>query len=177
MSAKDSAGQAEKPFVISREFDAPRDLVWKSWTEAERLKQWWGPKGFIVHTCKVDLSPGGLFHYGMSAPDGSDMWGRFLYREIDPPRRLVFIVSFSDPDAGMSRHPGHLQWPLQMLSTVTFQEAGGRTTVTVQWEAYEATDGERKTFQDGMESMQQGWTGTFEQFGDYLAKAVGAQRK
>lgn len=42
---------AEKPFVISREFDAPRDLVWKAWTEAERLKQWWGPKGFSVHTC------------------------------------------------------------------------------------------------------------------------------
>ena len=177
MSAKDSARQAEKPFVISREFGAPRDLVWKSGTEAERRKQWWGPKGFIVHTCKVDLRPGGIFHYGMTAPDGSDMWGRFLYREIEAPRRLKFIVSFSDPDAGMSRHPGHLQWPLQMLSTVTFQKAGGGTTVTVQWEAYEATDGERKTFQDGMESMQQGWTGTFEQFGDYLAKAVGEQRK
>ncbi|HKB82136.1 MAG TPA: SRPBCC domain-containing protein [Burkholderiales bacterium] len=172
MSAEQSAGPADRPFVISREFDAPRDLVWKSWTEAQRLKQWWGPKGFIVHTCTVDLRPGGLFHYGMSAPDGSDMWGRFLYREIDRPRRLEFIVSFSDPDGGITRHPGHLQWPLQMLSTVTFQETAGRTTVTVQWEAYEATDLERKTFQDGMASMQQGWTGTFEQFRDYLAKAV-----
>ena len=172
MSAKDSAGQAEKPFVISREFDAPRDLVWKSWTEAERLKQWWGPKGFIVHTCKVDLRPGGMFHYGMTAPDGSDMWGRFLYREIEAPRRLIFIVSFSDPAGGISRHPGHLSWPLQMLSAVTFEETGDRTKVTVRWEAYEATDQERKTFQDGMASMQQGWTGTFEQFADYLAKSL-----
>ena len=177
MSVEKSARQADKPFVISREFDAPRDLVWKSWTEAERLKLWWGPKGFVVHTSNVDLRPEGMFHYGMTAPDGSEMWGRFLYREIDPPRRLVYINSFSDRDGGLSRHPGHLAWPLQMLSTVTFQEASGRTTVTVRWEAYEATDQERKTFQDGMESMQQGWTGTFEQFGDYLAKAVGEQRK
>ena len=159
-------------FITSREFDAPRELVWKSWTEAERLKQWWGPMGFVVHTCKVDLRPGGLFHYGMSAPDGSDMWGRFLYREIDRPRRLEFIVSFSDPDGGISRHPGHLQWPLQMLSTVTFEETHGKTTVRVQWDAYEATDAERKTFQDGMDSMQQGWAGTFEQFADYLKQVV-----
>jgi uncharacterized protein YndB with AHSA1/START domain len=176
MSAEGSAHQSEKPFVISRQFDAPRELVWRSWTEAERLKQWWGPKGFIVHTCKVDLRPGGMFHYGMTAPDGSDMWGRFLYREIDPMRRLVFIVSFSDPDAGISRHPGHRDWPLQMLSTVNFEEAGGRTKVTVQWQAYEATDLERKTFQDGMASMQQGWTGTFEQFGEYLARVRSASR-
>jgi len=171
-----SARQTDKPFVISRDFDAPRDLVWKSWTEPERLKHWWGPKGFVVHTCKVDLRPGGRFHYGMSAPDGSDMWGRFVYREIDPPRRLVFITSFSDPDGGLTRHPGHLHWPLQLLSTVTFREAGNRTTVTVQWEAYEATELERKTFQDGMASMQQGWTGTFEQLDNYL-KETGVWRQ
>jgi uncharacterized protein YndB with AHSA1/START domain len=172
MSTEKSARHGDKPFVISREFDAPRDLVWKSWTEAQRLKQWWGPKGFVVHTSKVDLRPGGMFHYGMSAPDGTDMWGRFLYREIDPPARLEFIVSFSDPDGGITRHPGHPQWPLQMLSKVTFQETAGRTRVAVQWEAYEATEQERQTFQEGMASMQQGWTGTFEQFDDYLAQAV-----
>jgi uncharacterized protein YndB with AHSA1/START domain len=172
MPAEESVHQGEKPFVISREFDAPRELVWKSWTEAERLKQWWGPKGFVVHTCKVDLRAGGMFHYGMTAPDGSKMWGRFVYREIDRPRRLQFIASFSDPEGGISRHPGNIHWPLQMLSTVTFLESNGRTTVTVQWEAHEATDLERQTFQDGMASMQQGWTGTFEQFDDYLAQAV-----
>jgi len=88
----------------------------------------------------------------------------------------VFITSFSDPDGGLSRHPGHLHWPLQLLSTVTFREAGNRTTVTVQWEPYEATELERKTFQDGMASMQQGWTGTFEQLDNYL-KETGARRQ
>ena len=172
MPPEKSAPQADRPFVISREFNARRDMVWKSWTEAERLKQWWGPKGFTVHTCNVDLRPGGMFHYGMTAPDGSEMWGRFLYREIDRPLRLEFIVSFSDSDGGISRHPGHLEWPLQMLSTVTFEDAGGKTTVTVRSEALEATELERKTFEDGHQSMQQGWTGTFEQFAVYLAHAV-----
>ena len=172
MPAEKSAPQANRPFVISRMFDARRDIVWKSWTEADRLKQWWGPKGFIVHTSRVDLRPGGMFHYGMTAPDGSEMWGRFLYREIEAPLRMVYINSFSDADGGLSRHPGHLDWPLQILSTVTFEEAGAKTTVTVRWEAHEATELERKTFEDGHQSMQQGWTGTFEQFSDYLAQAV-----
>jgi len=66
-----------KPFEISRVYDAPRAKVWQAWTEPSRLKHWWGPRGFKVHTCKVDLRPGGVFLYGMKAPDGSDTWGKF----------------------------------------------------------------------------------------------------
>jgi uncharacterized protein YndB with AHSA1/START domain len=160
-----------EPFVITRVFDAPRDRVWKAWTEAERLKQWWGPKGFKVHTCKVDLRPGGIFHYGMTAPDGTDMWGRFTYREIAASKKLVFIVSFSDPKGGMTRHPSSPGWPLQLMSTVEFEEQGkGKTRVTVTWLPHEATDAERKTFDEGRDSMKQGWGGTLDQFADYLKK-------
>ncbi|HEY6280288.1 MAG TPA: SRPBCC domain-containing protein [Burkholderiales bacterium] len=166
MHAKNS-----EEFVITRAFDAPRERVWKAWTEAERLKHWWGPKSFKVHTCKVDLRPGGVFHYGMRAPDGSDMWGKFVYREIVAPERLVFIVSFSDPKGGMTRHPWSPNWPLETLSTVTFTEQGGKTKITVQWVPHSATELERKTFEDGRQGMQQGWTGTFDQFAEYLARA------
>jgi uncharacterized protein YndB with AHSA1/START domain len=160
-----------RPFEITRVFDAPRERVWKSWTEAGRLKQWWGPKGFKVHTCKVDLRPGGVFHYGMTAPDGSDMWGKFTYRQIEAPKKLVFIVSFSDPNGGTTRHPGHANWPLELLSTVTFEEQGGKTKVIVQWiPADSAPEMERRTFDEGRDSMKQGWGGTFEQFADYLKK-------
>jgi uncharacterized protein YndB with AHSA1/START domain len=158
------------PFEITRVFDAPRDRVWKAWTEAERLKQWWGPKGFKVHTCKVDLRPGGVFLYGMKAPDGSDIWGKFVYREIEAPKRLVCIVSFSDAKGGVTRHPGSPGWPLEMLSTVTFEEQGGKTKVSVQWLPHNATEAERKTFEEGRDGMKQGWTGTFEQFADYLKR-------
>lgn len=166
------AAENSEPFVTSRVFDAPRDNVWKAWTEAERLKKWWGPAGFTVHTCKVDLRPGGVFHYGMKAPDGSDMWGKFTYREIDASKRLVFIVSFSDPKGGVTRHPWSANWPLETLSTVTFEEQGGKTKVTVQWiPADTSTDIERKTFEEGRDGMKQGWIGTMDQFAGYLATA------
>jgi uncharacterized protein YndB with AHSA1/START domain len=107
----------------------------------------------------------------MKAPDGSDIWGKFVYREIEAPKRLVCIVSFSDPKGGVTRHPGSPSWPLEMLSTVTFEQQGGKTKVTVQWLPHNATEAERKTFEDGRDGMKQGWTGTFEQFADYLKKA------
>jgi uncharacterized protein YndB with AHSA1/START domain len=161
-----------EPFVTSRVFDAPRDRVWKSWTEAERLKQWWGPAGFKVHTCRVDLRPGGIFHYGMTAPDGADMWGKFTYREIQAPNKLVFVVSFSDPKGGVTRHPMSPNWPLETLSTVSFEEQpGGKTKVTVQWiPADSSGDAERKTFDEGRDGMKQGWGGTMDQFADYLKR-------
>ena len=177
MPTHDSNAAASSEFVITRTFDAPRDLVWKLWTEEAHLKHWWGPKGFTIVSVKVDLRPGGVTHYGMRAPDGTETWGRFVYREIVAPERLVFIVSFSDSASGVMRHPWSATWPLQTLSTVTFEDQGGKTQVTVRWIAYEATELERKTFEDGMQGMQQGWSATFEQFSDYLAKAVREQRK
>jgi uncharacterized protein YndB with AHSA1/START domain len=162
-----------KPFEISRVVDAPRDRVWQAWTETERLKQWWGPKGFVVTHCKVDLRPGGTMHYCLRMPDGKEMWGKFAYREIVKPERLVFVNSFSDPKGGVTRHPGHASWPLEMLSTILFEELGGKTKVTVQWvPADTSTEAERKTFDEGRDSMKMGWTGTFEQFADYLKKGA-----
>jgi len=159
-----------KPFEISRVYDAPRQRVWQAWTEPERLRQWWGPRGFKVHTCKVDLRPGGTFHYGMKAPDGSDMWGKFVYREIMAPERLVFVVSFSDPQGGVTRHPMSPNWPQYLVSTVEFIDQGGKTRVKVTWSPHEASEAERKVFEEGRPGMQQGWTGTLDQLETYLSK-------
>ena len=160
-----------KAFVTSRVFDAPRERVWKAWTDAAQLKQWWGPLGFKVHTAKVDLRPGGVFLYGMTAPDGKEMWGRFLYREIAAPKRFVCIVSFSDPQGGVTRHPWSPGWPLHIMSTVEFEEQGPRQTrVTVTWLPHEASDAERKTFEEGRDSMKQGWGGTLDALVEYLGK-------
>ena len=161
-----------RPFEIARVFDASRDTVWKAWTEAERLKHWWGPAGFKVHTCKVDLRPGGLFHYGMAAPDGTEVWGRFKYLEIESPRRLVCIVSFSDPKGGVTRHPWSPNWPLEIHSTVLLEEQGPRRTlVTVRWTPADgSSEAERKTFDDDRSSMQQGWTGTLDHLTGHLSK-------
>lgn len=158
-------------FVISRVFDAPRDRVWQAWTEVEQLKQWWGPKGFAVTYCKLDLRPGGKGHYCLRAPDGSDMWGRFVYREIVKPERLVWINSFSDKDGGLTTHPMNPAWPREMLTTVSFKALGGKTEVTVEWIPIDgSTELEVKTFDQGRDSMKMGWTGTLERFTDYLKK-------
>jgi uncharacterized protein YndB with AHSA1/START domain len=166
-----TTGTPGEAFVISRVFDAPRDLVFKAWTERERLVKWWGPKGFVVEQANLDLRPGGKFHYCMRMPDGGEMWGMFRYREILPPQRLVWVNSFSDPQGNLTRHPMSPDWPRDMLTTVTFAEHEGRTTVMVQFAPIDATADENKIFDSGRDSMRGGWGGTFEQLAAYLAKA------
>jgi uncharacterized protein YndB with AHSA1/START domain len=158
-----------KEFTISRTFNAPRELMFKVWTEPEHLVHWWGPKGFRVSVNKLDLRPGGIFHYGMKTPDGHQMWGRFVYKEIIPPEKLVFIVSFSDEEAGITTHPMSQSWPKEVLSTVLFTEEAGKTTLTMTGIPVNASHEEIKTFTDGFASMQQGWAGTMGQLEDYLA--------
>ena len=163
--------ESSRPFIISRTFDVPRDVVWQAWTDRERLMQWFGPKGFAMVKATLDLRPGGVFHYCLRTPDGTDMWGKFVYREIEAPRRIVLVNSFSDEKGGITRHPMSATWPLQLLTTTTLTEQGGKTTVTVEWSPLDATDAERHTFDGAHDSMKQGWGGTFEQLAEYLAKA------
>ncbi len=156
-------------FVITRVFDAPRDLVWKAFTEPKRLKEWWGPKGVTIIESKMDLRPGGSYHYAMRTPDGNTMWGKFVYREITPPSRMVFVNSFSDEAGGVTRHPMAPNWPLEMLSTFLFEEESGKTRFTVRWSPLNATEEERATFAAGHASMHQGWGGTLDKLAAYLA--------
>jgi len=161
--------------VISRTLDAPRSLVWKAWTEPERLAKWWGPKGFSWLGGMMDLRPGGIFLYGMTAPDGkAAIWGRFVYREVVEPARLVFVVSFSDVNGGVVRHPMAPDWPLEVLNVLTLDESGGKTLLTLEGCPLHASEAERKAFENGIGSMQQGFAGTFEQLVAYLAGAGGA---
>ena len=161
-----------KDFVMSRVFDAPRDLMWKCFTEPERMKQWWGPKGVKVRKSKMDLRVGGTYHYGMETPDGKVMWGKFVYREIVPSEKLVFINSFSDEAGGLTRHPMSASWPLEMLSVFTFEEQpGGKTKFTIRWSPHNATAQEQQTFDTGHASMTQGWGGTLDQLEAYLKGA------
>lgn len=167
MSAKPTPS-AERPFVISRTFDAPRTTVWKAWTEPEHFKRWFGPKGCTVPEAKMDVKAGGITHCCVLAPDGREMWGKFIYREITRPERLVYVQYFSDREGGITRHPMVATWPLQMLTTVTLTEQNGKTSLTVQWTPVNPTEEERKTFDSAHDGMSQGWGGSFEQLADYL---------
>jgi uncharacterized protein YndB with AHSA1/START domain len=166
------AKMAGTPFNISREFNAPRELLWKVWTEREHLMQWFGPRGCAIQTATLDFRPGGSFHYSMVFPEGRQMWGKFVYREIVPPRKIVLVNSFSDAAGGMTRHPFSATWPLEMLTTTTLTERDGKTSLTIEWVPLNPTETERATFNSMRDSMQQGWTGTFEQLAEYLTKAA-----
>jgi uncharacterized protein YndB with AHSA1/START domain len=158
-------------FVISRIFDAPRALVWQAWTDPRHLPRWFGPKGFIMPACSLDLRPGGIFHYCMRSPDGHEMWGKWVFREIVVPERLVLVSSFSDAMGGLTRHPLNAHWPLETLSTTTLTELAGRTTLTIEWAPLNATEIERRTFDENHDSMRMGWGGTMDQLAAYLAKS------
>jgi uncharacterized protein YndB with AHSA1/START domain len=173
MTATNNAAteSTDQEFVLTRTFDAPRDLVFKAHTEADRLKQWWGPKSFTMISCDVDLRPGGVFHYGMKAPNGSEMWGKWTFREIAAPERLVFVSSFSDKEGGVTPNPFMADWPLEVLSTITFTEQDGKTTLTMRGVPINATETERKNFIAAFDGMTKGWKGTLDELEAYLATA------
>lgn len=172
----DAPNPSTQEFVITRVFDAPRERVWKAWTEPEHLAEWWGPKGYTMVVAKLDLRPGGVFHYCLSAPVGAPMagtmWGKFVYREIVRPEKIVFVNSFSDEQGGITRHPMAPTWPLEVLNTQTFTEHQGKTTVTLRGGPINATELECSTFMLGFGAMQMGFSGTFDQLAAYLASEL-----
>lgn len=158
-------------FTINRTFDAPRDVMWQAWTDPARFSKWFGPKGFTCRIEKYELRAGGVVHSYLRSPDGAEMWGKFVYREVTPPSRLVWVHSFADAQGNTARHPMHESWPLELLANIVFEEQGNKTKLTLSWVPLNATETEVKTFEDNMASMQQGWGGTFDQLAAYLAGA------
>jgi len=161
----------ETSLLLARTFDAPRDAVFEAWTNANHLKRWWGPQGFEISVSAFDLRPGGAFHYRMSDPEGFEMWGKFVFRDISAPERLVFVNSFSDPEGRVTRAPfdGHEHFPLEVLYIATFEEADGRTKLTLRGGPIGATEEELRFFRSMHPSMQQGFGGTFDRLDAYLA--------
>lgn len=163
---------AENELVIMRQFNAPRELVFKAWTNPESLARWWGPKGANISISKLELKPGGIFLYSMKNPNGEDVWGKFVYKEITAPEKLIFVNSFSDKDGGTSRNPWMPVWPLEILNTVTLTEHEGKTTLVIKGRPINATAGEMQNFHSFRDSMQGGFAGTFDQLDEYLAQAA-----
>jgi uncharacterized protein YndB with AHSA1/START domain len=158
--------------AVTREFDAPRDLVWKAWTEPERLAQWWGPSGSEIRVKGLDLRAGGFFLYSMKTPNGPEMWGKFVYREVNPQDCLVFVNCFSDANGGVTRNPWIAGWPLEILNTLTLTEHDGKTALTLRGGPINASAEELQTFAAGVSGMRQGFAGTFKQLDRYLAEAL-----
>ncbi|ESU26375.1 hypothetical protein FLJC2902T_28610 [Flavobacterium limnosediminis JC2902] len=160
----------DNKLIISRDFKAPIHLVFKAWSEAERFEQWWGPTGFSTGVTDFDFRPGGLCHYYIESPDATKMWGRFIYKEILPDKKIEFLNCFSNEDKGVIRAPFSETWPLEMFNILTLEELNGITTITLIVAPYNASDAEVKTFGENHANMELGFKGTFDRLEDYLLK-------
>jgi uncharacterized protein YndB with AHSA1/START domain len=164
--ARTIAEPADRVLVIKRILDAPRVLVWKTWTDPEHRMRWWGPTGFTTHSCTMDVRPGGAWRLGMRSPEGIDYWQQGVYREIFVPERLVFTYAFEDGEGGSELvrqgiEPGH-----QTLVTVTFVERGRKTEMTVHQAVFESVG--------ARDDHQRGWTESLDRFAAYVTRLHGA---
>ena len=156
-------------FQIEHILDAPRARVWKAWTNQEELKAWFGPKGCPVFASKLDFREDGVYHYGMKTPDGGEMWGVWIFKEIKAPEKLVTIVSFCDAEGEkIIRHPWNENWPMRTHSVLELNSLGDQTKLSITWSAHHPTETESQAFFEGKDSMAQGWGGTLEQLVAYL---------
>jgi uncharacterized protein YndB with AHSA1/START domain len=127
--------RGKQDISITRIFDAPRELVWRAWTEPEHLMRWWGPKGFTTPFCEINLRVGGRYLNCMRSPQGQDYWSTGTYLEIVPLERIVCTDSFADAQGNVvpaTYYGMEADIPLQMLVTVTFEDLQGKTRMTLE---------------------------------------------
>lgn len=157
MAAQSSAAThpEERVLVLTRIFDAPRELVWKAWTEPERMARWFGPRGFTSSSVKADFRPGGAYCFHMRSPEGTDHWQQGIYHEIVEPERLVSTFAWADAEGKPTRP--------ETVLTVSFAELGGKTKLTLHQAIFESFT--------ARDQHNEGWTSSLDRLAEYLARA------
>jgi uncharacterized protein YndB with AHSA1/START domain len=155
-------------YVLERVFDAPCELVWKTWTDPELLPRWYGPGvKTIVH--RLDLKPGGLLLIEMKWGDNS-YYQRAEYTEVTPPERLVWLHSSTDAAWNTTPSPMMANWPRVLLTTVTFEKDGSQTRLRLTWIPHEASEAEIACFAAALSGADQGWAAGMVLLGELLAE-------
>lgn len=157
-------------YVLDREFDAPRALVWRTWTEAELLSRWYGPNvETVIH--RLDVTPGGLWLNEMKWGENSH-YQRVEYTEVSEPERLVWLHSTCDADWNVAANPMMPNWPLVLLTTVTFEEVGEKTKMRLTWVPHEASPAEIEAFSAAIAGLDSGWGKGMELLAGLLAELL-----
>ena len=149
--------------LITRIFDAPRELVWHARTNPEHLMRWWGPKDYTSPACKLDFRVGGTYLFCMRSPEGQDFWTTGEYQEIIPLERIVFTDCFADETGNVvpaAYYGMGDDFPMELLVTVTFEDLNGKTKMTLQHVGLPA--GAHR------EGAQQGWNESFDKLAESL---------
>jgi len=161
--------------IITRIFNAPCELVFKTWSDCEFVKKWWGPKGFTAPFCKNDFRVGGKYLYAMKAPEGTEIWsGKTIwstgvYREIVPLKRIVATDSFADEKGNVvpAKHYGmNADFPLELLLRVTFEDLDGKTQLTLRHVGFPS--------EADKEGARQGWNESLDKLEEILASKLSA---
>ena len=152
------ADTAARTITVSRVYAAPRERVFRAFTEPEHLARWWGPEGWQIETHAHELAPGGVWHYVLRGPEGMESWSKATYREVTPPARLVYSDTFSDA-AGNA-----VEGMPAMVITIEFAERDGQTTVT-STSQFASEEALRQVVEMG---VAEGITETWERLAAYL---------
>ena len=158
-------------YILDRVFDAPREMVWRAWTDPELLSRWYGPGvETIIH--KFDLKSGGTWLNEMKWGDNSDL-SKAVFQEIVLQEKLVWHHSSTDSEWNIITSPMMAGWPRVLLTTVTFEDVGPKTKVRLTMVPIDATDAEIACFAGAMAGMDKGWGGGYavmdEMFKELLA--------
>ena len=147
---------SDREIITSRTFDAPRELVFKMWTDPRHIAEWWGPNGFTTTTHEMDVRAGGVWRFIMHGPDGTDYPNKIVYEEILEPERVVY--THGDDSEGKGR---------EFQTTVTFEEQRGKTLLTMR--AVFATAAERDRVVEEVAAIE-GAKQTLGRLAEYVAK-------
>jgi uncharacterized protein YndB with AHSA1/START domain len=149
-------GTIPRELTITRVFDAPRELVWRAWTDPAHVARWWGPEGFTNPVCELDVRPGGAILIHMTGPDGVVYPTRGVFREIVEPERLVLTTTAFEDEAGKPR--------LEVLHTVTFAEHNGKTLLTLLAVVVKSSP----EVEAALDGMEEGWSQSLDRLAAHL---------
>jgi len=143
--------------VLNRVFDAPRDLVWRAWTDPAQLPQWWGPAHFTNPVCRADVRPGGAIYIEMRAPNGTVYPMSGTFQEVVEPERIVFTSGPTDAQGNLL---------FEILTTVTFTDQGGKTELKLEAKVLSET----AVAPQHLAGMEQGWNQSLDRLGELVTK-------
>ena len=154
MAAEATAAResSDRELVITRIFEAPRDVVYKVWCEPEHQAGWAGPRGFTVVSCEMDVRPGGSYRMHMRSPEGTDHHVVGVYREIFKPERIVYTWAWADAEGRPTRP--------ETLLTVSFEDLGAQTRLTLHQAVFESVT--------ARDMHRGGWSSSMDCFAEYL---------
>lgn len=158
-----------KPTMLTRDYAAPKQLVFDAWTKPEHLKNWMFPqKGFTIEYVRADIHAGGTSLHKMIAPNGREMWLLTKYEEINEPHGLVFRQYLSNAAGDILPNPMMPDWPKELRTSIVLEEVGGNTQLKLIWQPINPTQAEADCFENTRSQHGNGWGSGLDQLTVYL---------